>query len=936
MDKNRSSSSEPNTNDAPAPEITPDVQAVPEQEHTPPKKSTSAILLTAAAYLLAFCIPTIIVLLMYKVKEIAPFGDRSVLCRDLSGQYTPMYAQLAHTRTLGDLFYSWNGGLGYNNWAQSGYYCNSIFLLPLRLVSIEHLVNYINWMCLLKFGCAGVSALAFLRFKTKSRSPFLIAGACIYSLCAYMLAFLSQPMWTDCVIYAPLLLIGMDRMLHQKKPLMYVLMLTLTICSSFYIGFAVCIFCCLYFASEAIPTLKLSKNADGKISVVNLKDFGTMTGRFSVYSILAGLMAAPVILPVLQAISLTIASESGFPEKFEWYDNISAVFGCMFSEQPLYLEYDNANLSVGMIAFLLLPLYFLNKQIPAVRRIVDGVLLGFLMLSLNCNILNFMWHGFHFPNQLPGRWTFLFSLFVVLLICTAFVNRKGLTISRMIGGFIIGCVAVYLGMKGLGETEGAEVRSIYLILMAVSAAILLIMAVLEMLRSHATKKETTGSGRIPYNVLSVICTIALASVCITDSGMSIIHVAQFENSGLRTTDGKAYTETFVRQSKFGGQWVCGDDEFYRVIENNGFTFNPSMIGGYHGMEYYSSTMRGSTFEFLKSLGNRVYAKNVSSVYIPTSPVQNSLFGIRYYIDRPRSIGDLPAAEVIESNSECDIVENKTALSVAFGASNNVLSYEVSDQIRAIQNQNTFLNAIVGEDVNVFRKLYTTKFGYNNATLLENADWNQNYFQTTDSTQPVTFHYVYTCDADGAIYLEHNFRAGTITVTYGDETRNVDQGTEKFAYLGNFAAGDEITIDVEISGINLGCTGLNLYYFEEERWNSAYEKLSAIQLDVTEFRADRIRGSIDLPQGQFVMTTIPQDGGWKAYCDGEPLDIMLAADDLICVSLPKGTHTLEFRYHVPLLGAGIAISAAALLICLWISVPALRRFVFAKLTAHQKG
>ncbi len=909
----------------------PSAEAASGGDEKPADKEKFPLLMTIAAYVLAFCIPAAIGLLMYKVKEIAPFGEKSVLCMDLWGQYAPMYAQLAQGETLADLFYSWNGAFGYNNWAQSAYYCNSIFLLPLRLVPLDKLVYYINWICLLKLGFAGTSCLAFLRYKTKSSSLFLIGASSAYALCAYMLAFLSQPMWTDSLIYAPLILIGMKRMLHEKKPLMYILTLALTICSSFYIGFAVCIFCCLYFAAQALPMLSIGKNAEGRYRLGGLKDLGLMTGRFSVSSLLAGALSAPVILPIAQAVSLTIASEAEFPEKLKWYGNLSYIFKNMLSEQPLYVEYTGANLSVGMIAFILLPLYFLNKRIPAVQRTVNGAVLAFLGLSLNCNFLDFMWHGFHFPNQLPGRWTFLFSLFVVLLICTAFVQIKGLSLPRTIGGLTIGFFAVYIAMRGIGGQAEAQVRKVYLILLAISAALILLTVILEMLRRHSAENPDSRLARVPFEAISMLCATALAMICITDSGLSYVKVSQFEEGGTRVSDGTAFTENTIKQSTYGTKWACGDDDFFRTEANGGYTFNPSMIGNYHGMGYYSSTMRGETFKFLRYMGNRVYADKVSSVYNITSPVQNSLFGVRYFIDYSRNLNSLPGAEVIEKDEVCDIVENTTALSLAYPVSENVLSLEITDEIRAIQNQNTLVNALAGEEVNVFQKMNTAAFTYENATLSESANWNQNYFHTIDGSLPVKFHYTYRCETDGAFYVEHNFRAGTLTAAWGDQVRNIDTGSQKFYFLGRLAAGTEVQITAEVSGIQLGCAGMNMYRFDEAKWNSVYEKLSASQMQVEKFKNTKIWGTIDLPQSQLVMTTIPQDGGWKAYCDGKQVETKLAAGNLICMIVPEGTHTLEFKYHVPTLGLGVTISIAALLLSLLLCIPQLRGLITEKLS-----
>ena len=52
-----------------------------------------------------------------------------------------------------------------------------------------------------------------------------------------------------------------------------------------------------------------------------------------------------------------------------------------------------------------------------VRERVGKILLAaILLVSLNVKVLSFIWHGLHFPNGLPGRFSFLY-IFVVLLIC---------------------------------------------------------------------------------------------------------------------------------------------------------------------------------------------------------------------------------------------------------------------------------------------------------------------------------------------------------------------------------------------------------------------------------------------------------------------------------------------------------------------------------------
>lgn len=49
------------------------------------------------------------------------------------------------------------------------------------------------------------------------------------------------------------------------------------------------------------------------------------------------------------------------------------------------------------------------------------MVLAFLLISCNCNVLNFIWHGFHFPNMLPYRFSFLFSFVLLVIGYRAFI-----------------------------------------------------------------------------------------------------------------------------------------------------------------------------------------------------------------------------------------------------------------------------------------------------------------------------------------------------------------------------------------------------------------------------------------------------------------------------------------------------------------------------------
>ena len=88
-------------------------------------------------FLLAFLLPVLSLLLIFAVKGIYPFGDRSFLRTDMYHQYAPFHAQLAEKLQNGEsLLYSWEIGAGSNFITLLAYYLCSPFNLLLFLINL--------------------------------------------------------------------------------------------------------------------------------------------------------------------------------------------------------------------------------------------------------------------------------------------------------------------------------------------------------------------------------------------------------------------------------------------------------------------------------------------------------------------------------------------------------------------------------------------------------------------------------------------------------------------------------------------------------------------------------------------------------------------------------------------------------------------------------
>ncbi len=902
-----------------------------QKQHKMPK-----CILNAIPYLVTFLITLGIGLFAFHAEGMYPFGEKAPLVKDMFWQYFPMYAMDANPDAAADAFYSWCGGLGFNNWAQNAYYCNSVFLLLFRFLPLDQLINALDIFCLLKIALSSVTCLALLRYRCGKPSPLLIGGAVSYSLSTYMIAYMAQAMWTDCVIYAPLVVLGLERLLQERKPLLYTVSLAVAIISSFYIGFAICLFLVFYFLAREGRHLpdkfrkKVTMRRSKAPAVSGGKAFLWDSVWFAGSSLLAGGLAACVILPIGMSIGQTIASEMASPDTVKWYHNIFEFLQQFLPESIPVYAYDYANLAVGALIFLSVPVYFCNKEIRPVERIVNGLLVIFLFASLNCNVLDYMWHGFHFPNQLPARWSFLLDLYLVLLGTEGLARHKGLTIPRALIGEAAGVLILVLTCMAPGSERKGSITLMWGCILFAEAVVLLLLTYCTELSRHAEKEERKKKLRI----LSAVCVVALAVVQIADSGANFIRTSADQKDGLLTSSGDYFTENL--QTIQDNTLPCspGDNAFYRVVYSPYFTFNPCMAGGYPGMSIYSSTMQGSVYELLRYTGNWVYAKNVSSIYNADSPVQNTIYGVGRFVSSD-SKRTFPGTTPVSSDG-LPVYENNKPLSIAYGVSKEILDLQVTNDIRAIANQNTMLNALLGEEANVYMLVEPSASVCKNASLSDGSSWETTYFSRTDPGEPVTFHYEYEIKEPGSYYLEHNFRAGTMTVTYGDRSQVLEKPVRsQFLCMDDMKAGDRITVDVEIENIRTGCQGLNVYRLNEAAWDAAYAKLKAGEMQLETFDTTRFSGTVSMAEEGYVMATVPQDGGWEVRCDGKKLEVQKAAGALICVKVPAGTHKLTFRYHVPGLLPGGILTVISLLLLLFFGIPRLREMLLKRLP-HAKA
>jgi hypothetical protein len=85
--------------------------------------------------------------------------------------------------------------------------------------------------------------------------------------------------------------------------------------------------------------------------------------------------------------------------------------------------------------------------------------------------------------------------------------------------------------------------------------------------------------------------------------------------------------------------------------------------------------------------------------------------------------------------------------------------------------------------------------------------------------------------------------------------------------------------------------------------------------IVEHRPDRVRLETELSDPGYVVLVDGWDAGWRATVDGRPSPVLRANVAFRAVRVPAGRHLVEYAYRPRPLAAGLAISAACLLVAI---------------------
>ncbi|MCI1892106.1 MAG: YfhO family protein [Schleiferilactobacillus harbinensis] len=863
----------------------------------------------------SFLVPFLFILGYFAILKAWPLGNQSVMTVDLGQQYIDFFAYFkktlaSHPETF---FYSFSKGLGGEMVGTFAYYLMSplnflLFLFPGTSLSVG------VWLLMaVKLGLAGLFACLYLRAPKRRLAPVAQAAfATAYGLCAYLIVNHYNVMWLDGVYLLPLVLLSLDWQRENRYLWAYPLLLAITFITNYYIGYMVALFLVLYwfwYQSQLAQTWA---------------QWWRGAGRFAWTSLLGAGLSLFMLLPTFFALTDSKGTYTVRAIHWQFEYNPLKLLPKMVSGAYSFdqMSSGQANIYTTMIIGLGVILYFCNRWLPWREKIVAGLVSLFLVASLFVEPLDLLWHGFQFPVWYPYRFSFVVSLWAILLTARVwpllphFSWRQGLLMA-IPGVIVIGYSTVQLANLEFIHPFALIVTAIFAV-----ASIALVVA-------HDRQWRWW-----PAALLILVSVDIITNGVLSLNQLSYISQSDYANY---TNNLQAAVDAVKQENH---------SPFYRIGKTFERTKDDAMQTDFFGGSHFNSMMEPRQPKLYDELGLPAGDGQIS--YTNGTMITDALLDMQYYLQDTKSYSvlqdhNLAANPIMFPNAYrpdlafyptqkkltlTTIHKNPYALPLVFSGSSRALhhtqlpNYPLSEQ-EALWNELTgnknWQNLFIPLLHPTITTTNTRQDGVNNVS-------GTYYRRNKEKEATVTYSFIATTNDPFYVTFGANLPVKDLTIRVNNrEVKQYDTFRSPVAFnLAARQAGRRVTLSFTFNSDSVTFDGLAFYRLDMAQFVKMDRQLQQQGGTVTGFKQNQIQATVNTTKkAPTIYTTIPASPGWQLLLDGQPVKTKEFLKSFLAVTPKKaGRHTLSFRYVAP--GWRVGVTGSLLSLILWLLVIVLSR------------
>lgn len=389
----------------------------------------------------AFALTSVLLLLVYYVGAVYPFGDHALFKWDMELQYIDFFHwwhRVLHGQA--SMSYSLSKSLGDNAIGLTAYYLSSPFNLLLYFT--DDIPLFVSVATILKLASAGMTSSIFLscRFRDMKYVWNLLLSVS-YGLMGYNLCQASNIMWLDGVIWLPVLMLGIWKLLSERKTLLFYLSVVFAIICNWYTAYMICLFSFFYFTYEA-----LKKHDFAFITAVK-KEFSCFV-VYCVTAISGALTTMFFFFPVIK----NLLQGKGIDTSGGWVIGFHAglkdiLKGSFFLTVPYTGQ--GLTLFCGTLSLAALAGFFISRKQNLKSKIWT---LGYLLFFILCAVfipLENVWNGFRKVASYYCRFSFVISFFIIYIaavfLSSFVIKRRYLNNIAAVFCIIFTCTELFYG-----------------------------------------------------------------------------------------------------------------------------------------------------------------------------------------------------------------------------------------------------------------------------------------------------------------------------------------------------------------------------------------------------------------------------------------------------------------------------------------------------------
>ncbi|MCY7810868.1 YfhO family protein [Bacillus spizizenii] len=799
-----------------------------------------------------------------------------------------LYDQYTH----GNFFYNYSFGLGGGTFSQLGYYFSASFLFLavsvavwlLQAVQLIGEADTLFWaesavfISIFKLSLIMFTAAAVFHYLLKHRAASF-TGAVLYG--ASIIYFRHEAYWeffTDTMIWLPLLVLGAEKIIRERRPAWFIIACSLTLINNFYFAYINLIFIGIYVLFRWL--IRLEKHEEKR---------WIQCRTFLVSGLISFGISAVVFVPVVYGYLNNLRPP--YSQKIEWLnfdDNI------LFSSRIIIVP-------AAFLLFLFLVSFYKNR----VFRLFAGLSLLFILFHFSPYAAS-VFNGFSAPQN---RFEY------VLAFTIAGAAAAGLSqLSELKWKELLPAIAVVL----LLYLYHIQRYKLDIWKPANESILLLLLLTIAALFAAAFAKKRAK--------VAVYGVIILSSLFVANTYQKY---ALSEGGGLDSV-----TKAYLTGEEYKGQESSelirrlqkeDDDSLMRIDWMNGVRNNTPIIYGFNGFSAYSSILNKHLLTFYwNDLGIDMGRESVSR-YASLGDRANlySLLYGKYYMTEKTNEASVPYGFKKHLESEHYAVYENQYMLPFIKTADAIYSESELDKLPALAKEQAMLKGIVL--ANPSGKTEQTPKLANlipkSDTIAKHAQYQNGLLTVTGENGGeliITPKQASSSPGDYYVsfYLKSKAKDKGFTLRVNDyvTTRKSNQSIYKTGVNDitvRVPKSDHISIKLPKGTYEL--KNIALYEENYQTLKSAVLQNKTDKEDNLKWDKNKLTFAYRLPKNQYIMLPIPYEKGWELKINGKTQTIEKADYAFIAFKAQKGDNHIELAYYPPYFKISALISLVSLLL-----------------------